>query len=152
MTASVAPAPTPPAALVGRWKRTVDTSSLKNPPGIENPSGTYTMVIDKRWIQVRFPGRFVPGEAANASVHNGDGWIIESDWIGRASTLPLLGAVNFHLVTDQVAERGYWCGPGRPPVSYRWDVSGDTLTITPASNDSCAGRKLIWSGTWTRVG
>jgi hypothetical protein len=140
--------PAPPAPVGGTWRRDVDTSSLQNPPGVENPSGTYTLVIDKRWIQARFPGRFVPGEGPKASIHNGYGWIIDAYATYRGSTITIPGTVNFQLLTNDVREGGWWCGPNHP-ANYRWAVHGDTLTLT-AVRDGCAGRKLIWSGDWTR--
>ena len=141
--------PDPPAPLAGNWHRTVDTSSLHNPPGVENPSGTYTLTIDPRWIRTNFPGRFVPGTAPNSSVNNGHGWIIDAYGVYSGSIIKLPGAVNFQVLTDSVREGGFWCGPNNP-AAYRWAVNGDTLTLSPVSADRCAGRKLIWSGDWTR--
>jgi hypothetical protein len=147
--ARVLAAPDPPSELAGSWHRTVDTSSLHNPPGVENPSGTYTLTFDPRWIQARFPGRFIPGDGAHASVHDGHGWIIDAYATYNSSTITLPGAVNFQVLTDWMQEGGFWCGP-RNPAAYRWAVNGDTLTLSPAGRDRCAGRKFIWSGDWTR--
>ena len=55
VAATVHAPPAPPAELAGSWHRTVDTSSLHNPPGIENPSGTYALTFDPRWIRAHFP-------------------------------------------------------------------------------------------------
>jgi hypothetical protein len=153
IVARVLPAPAPPAGLAGSWRRDVDTSSLgKLPPGIEQPSGTYTLVLDKRWLQTRFPGKFIPGDDANASVHNGHGWIIDADWTASSKTIYVEGGVNFQVLTDNVREGGWWCGPGIPGATYRWAVSGNTLTLTPIGRESCRYRKIVFAGQWTRSG
>ncbi len=146
--ARVTPAPAPPASLAGTWHRDVDTSSLHNPPGVENPSGTYTLAFDRRWIRSLFPGRFVPGDGPTASIHNGHGWIIDAYGTYTGSTISVAGAINYQLMLDSHRQGGFWCGPHQPAV-YRWTVTGDTLTLT-AVRDGCPGRKLIWSGNWTR--
>jgi hypothetical protein len=149
VTAKVLAAPAPPAELAGKWHRTVDTSSLHNPPGIENPSGTYTLTFDPRWIRANFPGRFVPGTGPNSSNDNGHGWIIDAYGVYNASTIKIEGAVNYQPMLDTHRQGGYWCGPSKP-AAYHWAVTGNTLTLTLVGSDSCAGRKFIWSGDWTR--
>jgi hypothetical protein len=127
----------------------VDTSGLHNPPGVENPSGTYTLTFDPRWIRAAFPGRFVAGTGPNASINNGHGWIIDAYGVYSGSTITIAGAVNYHVLHDSDQQGGFWCGPGNHAV-YDWAVNGDTLTLKPIGADRCAGRKLIWSGDWAR--
>jgi hypothetical protein len=148
IVATVHAPPAPPAKLTGSWERTVDTSSLHNPPGIENPSGRYALTFDPRWIRAHFPGRFV-ARGAKASINNGHGWIIDAYAVYNGQTITLAGAINSHVLHDTDQQGGFWCGPSNPAV-YRWTVSGDTLTLKPVGADRCAGRKLIWSGDWTR--
>ena len=38
-----------------------------------------------------------------------------------------------------------------PEASYRWSVSGDTLTLK-ALHDSSDARRTLWEGAWTRSG
>ena len=148
VVATVRAPPAPPAELTGSWARTVDTSSLHNPPGIENPSGTYTLTFDPRWIRAHFPGQFV-ASGPNASVKNGHGWIIDAYGVYKGQKIAIAGAVNTHVLHDSDQQGGFWCGPNNRAV-YRWIVNGDTLTLTPVGADRCVGRKLIWSGDWTR--
>ena len=149
VAATVHAPPAPPAELAGSWHRTVDTSSLHNPPGIENPSGTYALTFDPRWIRAHFPGRFVPGTGPDSSVNNGHGWIVDAYGVFSGQTITIAGAVNSHVLHDTDQQGGFWCGPNNRAV-YRWAVNGDTLTLNPVSADRCTGRKLIWSGDWTR--
>jgi hypothetical protein len=149
VTATVQASPAPPAVLAGSWHRTVDTSSLDNPPGIENPSGTYTLTFDHRWIQAHFPGPFVPGTGPNSSAKNGHGWIIDAYGAYTGSNISIAGAVNYHVLHETDQQGGFWCGPNEPAV-YRWAVNGNTLTLILVGADRCAGRKLIWSGDWRR--
>jgi hypothetical protein len=150
----VLPAPAPPAAIAGTWKRRVpDTSgapapgSPGNPTETLTPPGTYTMVIDKRWIQTRFPGTFHSLESDDT----GAGWILDSDYSAQRTGLRVLGAVIFDTHHDQ-AELGWWCWPDGPPADYRWSARGDRLTLTPAEGaDPCEVRGFVWAGVWTRV-
>ena len=84
--------PALPAGLAGTWQRTIsDTSAAPaagtpgNPTDTFAPAGAYTMVIDERQIQMRFPGRF----RRPASDDTGEGWIIDSDYTaGSGSCAP----------------------------------------------------------------
>jgi hypothetical protein len=152
--ARVRPAPEPPGDLGGTWQRDVrDTSDAPepgtpgNPTETLTPAGTYRMVVDRRWIQVRFPGKYrVP-----QSDETGAGWILDSDYTAGPTGFRVFGAVTFDTHHGQ-AELGWWCWPDGPPASYRWSTSGDTLTLTPRGTDPCAVRSFIWAGAWTRVG
>src|SRR5262249_41355290 len=62
---TVAP-PAPPTALAGTWARTVDDNSgapamgsTGNPNKTPTPTGTYELTFDGRWIQTRFPGKYL---------------------------------------------------------------------------------------------
>jgi hypothetical protein len=153
--ARVSPAAAPPAALAGTWKRTIkDTSAAPqaggsgNPTYVHTPPGTYTLVIDKRWIQTRFPGRYV----RPASDDSGAGWILDSDYTAGATSLQALGSVVFRQFHDD-AEGGQWCWEDGPRSNYAWSVSGDTLTLQPMHGaDACSVRGFIWAGDWKRVG
>ena len=111
----VLPAPAPPAALTGSWRRDVDTSSLNNLPGIYNPSGTYRLTFDKRWMSALFPGRFVAGTGPNASTHNGHGWIIDAFGTYAASTITVAGAVNHDLYSTHINKADSGAGHTNPP-------------------------------------
>jgi hypothetical protein len=153
-TLRVTPPPDPPAVLAGRWQRTlVDTSAAPSPGSSGNPTdtyapaGTYTMVIDRRFVQVRFPGTFRTPQ----SDHTGEGWILDSDYDLAAGRLRATGPVTFATFHEQ-AEYGWWCYPDGPSGDYTWSVAGDTLTLTPAAGaDPCGIRGFIWAGQWTRA-
>jgi hypothetical protein len=49
------------------------------------------MVIDKRWIQVRFPGEYRRPQSDNT----GEGWILASDYTAAATGFRVYGAVTF---------------------------------------------------------
>ncbi|HEY1357505.1 MAG TPA: hypothetical protein VGF21_04285 [Thermoleophilaceae bacterium] len=152
VVARVRPAPEPPGDLGGAWRRKVsDTSGAPEPGSPGNPTetltppGTYEMAIDRRWIQVRFPGKYrVP-----QSDDTGEGWILDSDYSAGATSLRVFGAVTFDTHHGQ-AELGWWCWPDGPPANYRWSTNGNTLTLTPKGTDPCSVRSFIWAGDWTR--
>ena len=153
VVARVLPAPAPPATLAGTWRRTIaDTSgapasgSAGNPTETHTPPGTYTMVIEKRWIQVRFPGTY----RLPKSESTGEGWVLDSDYTADPTTLRALGSVVFRPFHDE-AEGGQWCWEDGPESQYAWSVSGNTLTLTPAGGaDACRIRGFVWAGEWTR--
>jgi hypothetical protein len=150
--ARVLPAPDLPTALAGSWRREVDTSSLGPlPPGIQQPSGVYRITFDRRWIQSRFPDAFVPGSGPKASLNTGHGWLIDAAWTPGPTTLRVQGSVSFRVLHDTDQEGGWWCGRGVGAATYRWAVSGDTLTLALTGRDPCRYRKAIWAGTWTRA-
>ena len=149
----VAP-PALPASLAGTWQRVISDTSGAPAPGTSGnptdnvfPEGTYTMAIDRRQIQMRFPGTF----HRPASDTTGEGWILDSDYAITADTLRAAGPVVFEPFRNQ-AEFGWWCWPDGPSGSYGWSISGDTLALTPrGGTDPCANRGFVWAGQWTRV-
>jgi hypothetical protein len=155
VTARVRARPALPAGLAGTWQRTIaDTSAAPptgtadNPTDTYTPPGTYTMVIDKRQIQMRFPGTF----HRPASEATGEGWILDSDYIIASQFLRATGPVAFEPFHAQ-AEGGTWCWQDGPSGDYEWTITGNTLTLTPRGGaDPCGIRGFIWSGQWTRTG
>ena len=155
VTARVTARPELPAGLAGTWRRTVSDVSLApaagtpgNPTETFTPAGTYTMVIDERQIQTRFPGVFHRPQ----SDATGEGWIFDSDYTLAASTLRAAGPVTFEPFRSQ-AETGWWCYPDGPSGSYAWSIGNDTLDLAPRGGaDPCGIRGFIWAGRWTRVG
>jgi hypothetical protein len=155
VVARVLPAQEPPAALAGTWQRSVpDTSGAPEPGSPGNPTetltprGTYTMVIDKRWIQVRFPGTYHRPQ----SDATGEGWILDSDYTAGLASFRVFGAVTFDTHHNQ-AEQGWWCWEDGPPTDYLWSTQGDTLTLQSKQGaDPCGVRGFIWAGEWKRVG
>ncbi|HZO62960.1 MAG TPA: hypothetical protein VFB35_08260 [Gaiellaceae bacterium] len=154
VAARVLPAAEPPAGLAGTWQRTIADAggapapgSAGNPTETLTPPGTYTMVIEKRWIQVRFPGAFRRPQSDTT----GEGWILDSDYAAGPGTLRVLGPVIFDTFHEQ-AETGWWCYQDGPESDYTWSTTGDTLTLKPAAGaDRCGVRGFIWSGDWKRV-
>jgi hypothetical protein len=105
------------------------------------------MAIDRRFVQVRFPGTY----HQPLSDTTGQGWILDSDYELAATRLRAAGPVTFAPFREQ-AEYGWWCWQDGPAGDYAWSVSGDTLTLTPAGGaDPCAIRGFIWAGQWTRL-
>jgi hypothetical protein len=155
VTARVTAPPDLPAGLAGTWRRTIaDTSGAPaagtpdNPTDTFAPTGAYTMVIDKRQIQMRFPGRFHRPESDNT----GEGWILDSDYTIETGILHAAGPVIFEPFHEQ-AEAGWWCWQDGPSGDYEWSISNGTLTLTPRGGaDPCGIRGFIWAGQWTRVG
>jgi hypothetical protein len=151
VVARVHPAPKPPGDLGGAWQRDVpDTSGAPKPGTPGNPTdnifppGTYKMIIDRRWIQVHYPGKYrVP-----QSDETGEGWILDSDYKASATRLRALGPVTFETLQDPPqAEWGWWCWEDGPSATYRWSTSGDTLTLTPKKSDPCTSRSFIGPAT-----
>ena len=157
VTSRVVAAPDIPPALAGTWRRTLtDVSGAPaggtpgNPTETTVVPGTYTMVIDERMLQMRWPGVYHWPQSDSTA----QGWIIDSDFTLAGATLRALGPVTFRPDHDPpLAEAGWWCWQDGPAGSYSWSVSGSTLTLSPRSGgDPCGVRGFVWSGQWTRVG
>lgn len=154
VVARVLPSPELPTGLAGTWQRTIaDTSaapaagSPANPTDTYTPAGTYTMVISRQWIQVRFPGTFSSPESDDT----GEGWIIDNDFSAGPSSLRAFGGMTRQEYSGQ-PEGGWWCYADGPPADYTWSVAGDTLTLAARGADGCGVRGFVWSGQWARVG
>jgi hypothetical protein len=158
VTARVLPAPVPPAALVGSWQRTINTTNAPTPGSAGNPTdtitpdGTYTITFSREWIEDHFPGKF--SISGSIKGNSGDGFELLSDWTPSSTSFHVQGAVSiqpFDVNTDQLG--GSWCNWGGPGANYSWTVTGNTLTLTPiGGKDACSIRGFIWTGKWTRVG
>ena len=155
VTARVTSRPALPAGLAGTWQRAIgDVSHAPaagtpdNPTDTFTPAGTYTMVIDERQIQMRFPGSFHRPQSDDT----GEGWILDSDYTVASSTLRAAGPVTFEPFHEQ-AEYGWWCYPDGPSGDYTWSIGNNTLDLTPrGGGDPCGIRGFVWAGQWTRVG
>ena len=160
VVARVRRAPTPPGELGGVWQRTLsDTSdapeagSAGNPTDTYTPKGTYEMVIDRRWIQVRWPGKYEPPQ----SDKTGYGWITDSDYTATPTTLRALGAVTFDTHHGQ-AELGWWCWPDGPAgdlplVGLRRHPDVEAPGTRPVRGARlCLGRRLEKESGMKRLG
>jgi hypothetical protein len=149
--ARVLPAPAPPAALVGTWTRVVTVQdALKAPPqyGGAPPVGRWKLIFDRvgAWeldpvgtgvvnqydaesgiIHVYAPIQMAPFSCQGSSCQGG---------ISRFGVRKIGG-------TD--------CTAAGPFGTYRWTVTGATLTLT-AIHEGCPDRGAVWEGTWTRTG
>lgn len=153
VSARVLPAPAPPAALAGTWRRAVDAADAPKPGSAGNPTSTlvapgpWTITFEKRWIRDAAPGRFVYPQSNS----NGTGFVFLDDYTATATRIEVVGEVIMHPFSDRLAEGGWWCYPNGPGATYDWSVSGDTLTLTPVGgHDACAVRGFVWAGEWTR--
>jgi hypothetical protein len=144
VVARVQVAPTPPAALAGRWQRSVSKSEARD----QAPAGVWTLTFDRRWVKDKSPGKWDPV----TSQSTGAGGIVDSYWVPGPRTFVVSGSVTTRILHDTDAEGGWWCEPGGPKATYSWSVKGDTLTLSPVGgHDACADRGSIWAGTWTRA-
>ena len=151
VVARVVAAPEPSAELAGSWRREVPRPVPPDPayPGDAVPAGTWTLVIERRWIESHFPGTFDPA----TSPQTGAGNILIDDYTSGPQTLTTYGAVTTHPFNAKIATGGgWWCGPGGPKGTYAWSVSGDTLTLRTAPSDGCSQRGGVLAGQWTRAG
>lgn len=154
--ARVLPAPQVPAALAGTWRRTItDTSgapapgSAGNPTETLTPPGTYTITFERQWIHDVFPCTTSPCRFVAAT---GAGALFDSDWTPGPKTFYVQGEVTFRVFNNSQRLAGWWCQTWGPPATYRWSVSGNTLTLAPArGTDACNIRGFIWTGRWTRI-
>ena len=141
VTATVAKAPAPPAALAGVWTRDIQTpeSELR---------GKWNLIFDEVGAWVTDPTK--TGVVEQISVQGDSIYVFNPIQIGLADVgAPAYGAKSIS---------GHVCGDGRgfilqyPLSSFKWAVKGDTLTVTHIkTEDNCPARAFLWGGSWTRV-
>jgi hypothetical protein len=150
VTARVLPAPQPPAGLAGTWTRVVTAKDAQDAPpqyGGSPPTGSWKLIFDRvgAWELDPKGGGLVNGYDAGLDIihvfapismapFNCDGGACQGG-VSRSGHHGLGG-------TD--------CTAAGPFGTYRWSVSGATLTLT-AIHEGCPDRGDVWEGTWTRT-
>jgi len=131
VTARSLPAPAPPAALAGRWRRPQD-------------GGHWDLIFDRIGAWHLDP--------------EGTGLVNQVQITG--DTIRVYAPIQMSPLTDDrtAIKRlghksigGIDCNPAGPFGTYSWKVSGDRLTLRPL-RERCPDRKQIWTHTWRRVG
>jgi hypothetical protein len=151
VTARVLPAPEPPAALAGAWKRVVtaqDAQKAQPQYGQAPPLGEWKLVFDRvgAW-------ELVPGGPGIVNGYDAEHGIIHVyapiQMTPPAADNSGYGGVNkfgHHILTSG----GTDCTNAGPFGTYNWVVAGATLTLT-AIHEGCPDRAAVWEGTWTRT-
>jgi hypothetical protein len=150
VVARVPRAPAPPRKLAGTWRRNVPDAVPPDSafPGDTVPAGTWTLVVNRRWMENHFPGTFDPATSPQTQA----GFVLLSDYTAGAHTFTVYGAVTTGLFDPSVARvGGWWCGPGGPKATYSWSVRGHALTLRAVGGDACSQRGGVMAGTWTHV-
>jgi hypothetical protein len=136
--ARVLPAPAPPSELNGtRWMREVPPAQAPALPG------RWALKIDRTGWRIRDPR----GEA---------------NWIDVVYVAPGRLRLRNGIWTrprqaqepNNVQEGSGWCEDTNASGSYRWSVTGETLTLVLDGRDRCGApggeRSRIVAGEWTR--
>jgi hypothetical protein len=151
VTSRVLGVPTPPAALAGAWTRVVTTQEVQNAPPQYGPPpvGMWKLVFDR------------VGAWELAPTHNGvvDEYDAEPGVLHVYASIemaPLICNLAGSVCHGGVSRFGYHtiagtdCDWHEPFGTYRWAVTGNTLTLT-AIHEGCPDRGDVWEGTWTRT-
>ena len=129
--AQVSPAPAPPAALAGTWKRFQGPMAPGSPP-----PGYWRLVISKVGWQIYDT--------------SGGGNLLDVAYLS-----PGLLEIRQGMFTspDSQLDGNGWCNnaPG-PTVRLRYAVQGKTLTFTAVGPRGCGGGDYVTGRHWTRVG
>jgi hypothetical protein len=140
VTATVAAAPQPPAALRGMWTRTVTDQDIAKYGDGSTPAGQWGLVEDQIGAWYLDP--------------QGDGGVEQYDVQGDTihiyapiQMVPLDSYPGIHRYGHRGFE-GWVCDASGPFGSYHWSVSGGKLTLT-VINEGCPNRRAILEGTWT---
>ncbi len=141
VTASVSPAPAPPPALVGTWKRMVTAADVKKATSNQPPpTGQWGVRIFAEGWQL----------ATGSLVFNGSHLVFDvaypSD--GKLQMRPTID----HPPVGNGAQGSAFCTDTDPLWNWSYAVSANRLTLHPIGRDPCGDRVAILEGTWTRVG
>jgi hypothetical protein len=143
VVARVIPAPRPPAALAGKWTRTVTAADLTKAGKEGPPGGRWTLVFDRIGAWHLDP--------------LGSGVVNQYDVAGNAlNVYAPIQMAPFGSAGGGVSRFGHHgiggtdCNYDGPFGSYTWSASGDELTLT-AKKEPCGNRRAIWEGIWSRT-
>jgi hypothetical protein len=150
VTARVLPAPRPPAALVGTWTRVVTAQDAQKAASSQYggpPLGRWKLVFDRvgAWeLDPKGGGLVNEYDAEPGILHV----YAPIQMTPPTATPGQAGISRFghHIITSG----GTDCTNAGPFGTYKWAVTGATLTLTPI-HDGCPGRGALWGGTWTRT-
>jgi hypothetical protein len=145
--ATVAAVPPPPAALAGAWTRTLtaqDAQKAGTQYGGTPPLGSWKLVFDRvgAWELDPKGGGVLDNYDAERGIIHVYAPIQMTPPIGPGG----ISKFGHHIFTSG----GTDCTDAGPFGSYRWAVSGATLTLT-AIHEGCTDRGALWEGTWTRT-
>jgi hypothetical protein len=153
VTARVLPAPgPPPAVLAGAWTRVVTAQETANAPpqyGGSPPLGRWKLVFDRvgAW-------ELAPGHVGVVDEYDAEPGIIHV--YASIEMAPLICNQAGSVCRGGVSRFGYHtiagtdCDWHEPFGTYRWTVTGSTLTLK-AIHEGCIDRGDVWEGTWTRT-
>jgi hypothetical protein len=120
----------PPAALAGRWYRTLSPAEARG----SGPPGMWRLTIDDVGWRIVAPGRR-------------QGALIDVAYLS-SNTLEARGGIASR--DHDPLENNPWCDEPFEPVRYRWRVSADQLTLGLVRPRRCDGQSRVWAGAWTR--
>jgi hypothetical protein len=149
VTARVLPAPAPPAALAGAWTRVVtaeDAQKAAPQYGGRPPVGAWKLVFDRvgAWeLDPQGTGVVSGYDAEPGTIH-----VYAPIQMTPPAADGQGGTSKFGHRVD--TNGGADCTEAGPFGTYRWTVTGTTLTLT-AIDEGCPDRGAIWEGTWTRT-
>ena len=133
VTATVPPAPAPPAALAGTWKAWVPKAKAYA-----------SLVIDSEgWYEGNFPVNHRDGNREDVAYL--------SPGLVEVRTGMATGH-DTHIGDATDDDLNGWCNdaPGSP-ARYRWSVSGNQLRLTFAGGNPCEGFTEFMAAKWTKV-
>ena len=143
VTARVAAAPKPPAALRGTWARTLTQQDITSAGLTQGPpTGGWQLVFDQvgAWELDPLGTGLGTQYAATGTTINVYAPIQEAPCCSNGSD----GIVRY----GHHGLGGVDCNPSGPFDSYSWSVHADTLTLTPIDK-GCQSQEAIWAGVWT---
>jgi hypothetical protein len=143
VTASVAAAPAPPAALKGTWTRTVTQQDIEHAGVTEGPppTGQWHLIFDQIGAWELDPLGSGVGSQYEAQ---GDTLNVYAP-IQEAPFSNGIGGISVYGHHDV---GGTDCDASGPFGSYRWSVAGKKLTMS-VINEGCPNRQAIWEGVWS---
>jgi hypothetical protein len=130
-----------PAAVIGKWTRTVTRAEVRRTEGFRNPEFGEPLPVGRWTVAI-----------------GADGVARYTDPYRRSDSLTV-GQVRFEpggrlVVGDEIPNaggEGYFCPETVGTGSYRWAVRGDSLVGDVVDDRECADRNSFWNGTFTRT-
>ena len=130
-----------PAAVVGKWTRTVAPAEVGRTEGFRKPEYGEPLPVGRWTAEI-----------------GADGVARYTDPYRRSDSLTV-GQVRFEpsgslIVGDEIPNaggEGYFCPETVDVGTYRWSVSGDKLVVDVVDDRECADRNSFWNGTFIQT-
>jgi len=131
-----------PAAVVGKWTRTVEPAEIRRTEKFRNPKYGEPLPVGRWTVEI----------GADAVARYTDPFRrSDSLTVAQIRFEPGGRLIVGNEIPNFTGAEGGFCPDTVGTGTYRWSVSGETLVVDVVDDRECADRHSFWNGTFTRA-